>query len=510
MKRTTTANIAGMVFHIDEDAYEKLSRYLRTLKRKFGDAPETRETMNDFELRIAELLQGRLSTSKQVVSVEDVQYLIQTIGEPEEIDPEQSKSDSKKSNKSLHRDPDDVILGGVCSGLASYLGVDVWIIRLLTVLFTIFWGFGLLLYIVLWIVLPVAKTQEQKAQMRGEPFDKEEFERTVRENLEDMKQRINEYSKGERGKEARNFFERFFSLIGVIIMAFFSFIGAILGFAFLIAGLAIVLAAVAILFFDLGALGIMSDGMLYIPFLETVIAGSLFIKILFIAILLAVIIPLFMLISTIIRALSGKKAYGKAFVSVGFSLWIIAAILILVFFVVKKPFPEYTGKNESKSIIDNMGKDTIYVTGIKQQYGSDYELKIDTRYIGLASCDTASIMYLNPRLAIEKSMSQDFEIHITKSARRRTLLEAEKSVAEIDYKYTVSQDTLKLNTYFETEPSKFWQSKRIDIKLFVPEGKTVFLDEALQYNLTKTDNMPVENQKKMVNRYWTQDNKTLK
>jgi phage shock protein PspC (stress-responsive transcriptional regulator) len=510
MKRTTTVNIAGMVFHIDEDAYEKLSRYLRTLKHKFGDGPESQETMNDFELRIAELLQGKMNAGKQVVTIEDIQSVIQTIGEPEEIDSTQSSSDNKKGSKTLLRNPDDVILGGVCSGLAAYLGVDVWIIRLLTVLFTVFWGFGLFLYIVLWIILPVAKSPEQRAKMKGEPFDREEFERNVRENLEDMKQRINEYSKGERGKEARNFFERFFSLIGVIIMAFFSFVGAILGFAFLMAGLAIVLAAVAILFFDLGDLGLMTDGMIYIPFLETVVAGSLFVKILFIAVLLAVIIPLFMLISTIVRALSGKKAYGKAVVSFGFSLWIIAAILILVFFVLKKPFPEHTGIQESKTELAHISKDTLVITGIKQQYGADFDLKIDTKYIGLASYDSASVMYINPRLSIEKSNTGRFEMQIIKSARHRTLRKAEKSVEEINYQYRVENDTLKLNTFFESQPSKFWQSKKLEIKLFVPEGKTVYVDETLQYNLIDSDNMPVEKRRQMINRFWTQDNKTLK
>jgi hypothetical protein len=181
-----------------------------------------------------------------------------------------------------------------------------------------------------------------------------------------------------------------------------------------------------------------------------------------------------------------------------------------VFFVLKKPFPEHTGIQESKTELAHISKDTLVITGIKQQYGADFDLKIDTKYIGLASYDSASVMYINPRLSIEKSNTGRFEMQIIKSARHRTLRKAEKSVEEINYQYRVENDTLKLNTFFESQPSKFWQSKKLEIKLFVPEGKTVYVDETLQYNLIDSDNMPVEKRRQMINRFWTQDNKTLK
>ena len=510
MKRTTTANISGIVFHIDEDAFVKLSRYLKTLKRNFGENSESDETMDDFESRIAELLQTKISSNKQIITIEDIDYVIQIIGEPEEIETNQTSSKKEKQpNKTLFRNPDDIILGGVCSGIAAYFSIDVWIIRLITVLFTIFWGFGLFLYLVLWAFLPVAKTPEQRSRMNGYVFDKEEFEKNIRDNIDEVKQRFEEFTKSDNAKQTRTFIERLFSLIGVIIMAFFSFIGAIIGFAFLIAGLAILIAVIAVLFFDFGGFGGWPIDTFDLSLLENILAGSILVKIVLIALLLLIVIPLFLLVASIIKALSGKKQHGAGFVSFGIVIWIIAISLIALFFVIKKPFLIYEGEIETKSIIDINNRDTLIIKGINPNFIDNYDLKIDSKHVGILSNDEKSIFVIKPKLYIDKSTSNNFELKLQKKARDTKQYKADNNAEEITFQYTTKNDTLYLNTFFEIKLSDFWQNRKLDITILVPEGKTIFIDNSLENNLVTDAHIEKQNSQSVINKYIKQESNKI-
>lgn len=507
MKRTTTANIAGIVFHIDEDAYEKLSRYIKKLKFSFGEIGETDETMEDFEARIAELFQSKLSATKQVITIEDVQSVIQTIGEPEEIETNQTKSkDRKKGHKTLFRDPKNVILGGVCSGIANYVGIDVWVIRLITLTFSAFWGFGVLLYILLWVIVPEAKTPDEYSQMSGETFDKEEFEKNIRNNIESVKQRFEELAKSDVPKQATSLIERFFSWLGIILTAFFSFIGAIIGFAFLITGLVLLVFMISILFFDIGDLGILS---LNLPILDTIMAGGTTVKIVLIALFLIIIIPLFLLIAALIRALSGKKHHGGGFVSFGIGVWILAIVLFTLFFVLKSPFSVYEGEIESKSIIEVNNRDSLIIKGLKYHYNENYDLKIDSKHLGIITDDNKSILIIKPKLTIEKSNSAQFELKIQKTAQNTKQEKADENAQEIIYNYSISGDTLLLNTFFESKLSDFWQNKKLNLTLYVPEGKTIYLDHSLENNLLNINNSINFKNTSVFNKYIKQGENTI-
>ena len=132
MKKTLTVNISGIVFHIDEDAYEKLNQYLASVRRHFTPDDGCDEIMADIESRIAETLQEKISDSKQVVSLHDVQAVISQLGEPDQIGGEEEPATeeagkrirTEKTARRLYRDPDNAILGGVAGGLGAYFQVD--------------------------------------------------------------------------------------------------------------------------------------------------------------------------------------------------------------------------------------------------------------------------------------------------------------------------------------------------------------------------------------------------
>ena len=176
MNKTISINLGGMFFHIDEDAYQKLSRYFDAVKRSL--APDGRdEIMKDIESRIAELFQERIQNDKQVIGLIEIDAVIAIMGQPEDykIDEETTNSSntssfySKNNVKKLYRDKENSIISGVASGFGHYLNIDpVWI-RLLFVIIVIA-GFGspVLIYLILIIIIPEAVTTSQKLEMKGE------------------------------------------------------------------------------------------------------------------------------------------------------------------------------------------------------------------------------------------------------------------------------------------------------------------------------------------------------
>lgn len=192
MKKTLTINLGGTVFHIDEDAYQLLDKYLSNLRIHFKKEEGSDEIMNDFEMRISELLSERIRLGYEVITLEEVEKVIKRMGRPEELfetDKDTENSASKSSNEGkdkpnvsrrLFRNPDDHMLGGVAGGFAALLGWDPSIVRILFFLSAFLTqGFSIVIYIFLWIIIPEAKTAAEKLQMHGQSVTVENIGKTV-------------------------------------------------------------------------------------------------------------------------------------------------------------------------------------------------------------------------------------------------------------------------------------------------------------------------------------------
>ena len=195
MKITVSINLGGYFFNIDEDAYAELKLYLRNLELQFAGEESASEILSDIETRIAELFRARLTPYKQVISMDDVRYAISVLGSPEDIsDPDEKQVHGKFSSHGYHRmyrDPDGRIFGGVCSGLAAYLNWDTLLVRILFAVMIFAFGVGIGLYLVLWIVVPEAKTTAQKLEMRGDPVTIENIKESVKSEFETVKKKMN-------------------------------------------------------------------------------------------------------------------------------------------------------------------------------------------------------------------------------------------------------------------------------------------------------------------------------
>ncbi|HTL80434.1 MAG TPA: PspC domain-containing protein, partial [Bacteroidia bacterium] len=212
MNKTVTINISGIVFHIEEDAYARLQDYLAKVRNKFSSEEGREEIMADIESRIAEIFSEKTGPFKQVVMMADVENVISQMGEPEVIGEESSSaktetasdntdhSGERRYRRRLYRDPDDKVIGGVCSGLGYYFDIDhVWIRLGFAVLFFVF-GTGLLFYILLMIIIPKAETTTERLEMRGEPVDINNIGKTIKEEFEEFGTRAKR--KGEEWKKS--------------------------------------------------------------------------------------------------------------------------------------------------------------------------------------------------------------------------------------------------------------------------------------------------------------------
>ena len=208
MKKTLTVNLGGTVFHIDEDAYQLLDKYLSNLRIHFVKEEGTDEIMNDFEMRISELLSERIRLGFEVITIEHIEEVIKRMGRPEEIFDEdkeggneqqaqardsQAEQTATTTRRRLMRDPDNRILGGVCGGFAAYMNWDPTAVRIAVFLLMFFYGVTLPLYFIFWIIVPLARTATEKLEMRGESVTIENIGKTVTDGFEKVSDKANEY-----------------------------------------------------------------------------------------------------------------------------------------------------------------------------------------------------------------------------------------------------------------------------------------------------------------------------
>jgi len=211
MNKTVNINLAGIFFHIDEDAFARLQRYLEAIKHSFSNTQGRDEILSDIEARIAELFGEKRKDDRQVISIKEVEEVIIIMGQPEdymvdeeifEDEPTRSKT-TKTVGKQLFRDKENGHVGGVSSGLGHYLGIEAIWVRLLWVLLTIFSsGAFVLIYIAFWIFVPEAKTTADKLAMRGEEVTVSNIEKKIREGFHDVSESVKNVDYGKYGKKS--------------------------------------------------------------------------------------------------------------------------------------------------------------------------------------------------------------------------------------------------------------------------------------------------------------------
>jgi len=201
MKKTLTVNLNGRVFNIDEDAYFLLDKYLHNLRIYFRKEEGYAEILADFEARIEELLGNRIRLGYNVISIEDVEKVIAQMGRPGDFGEEETSVEDSETQRNaeptkkrkFYRNNDDKMLAGVCSGIASYFDWNTLAVRIIFIILILATtlSFGLV-YLVLWMILPEARTAEEKLEMQGKPITVENIGKTVAAETETPSRRQND------------------------------------------------------------------------------------------------------------------------------------------------------------------------------------------------------------------------------------------------------------------------------------------------------------------------------
>lgn len=257
MKKTVSINLGGRAFIIEDEGFVILDTYLKQLKRSFADDPSVDELVNDIEVSIADKFAEKIGQFKQVITAEDAQSVIDVMGHVEEITDvdvqhqETSQTNNEESAKNqipkrLYRDADDVVIAGVCSGLAAYFGIDPVFFRVGFAVLGFFSGFGILLYIILWISLPVAETSAQKLEMRGKPTNVNEIKELVKEKAQDMKKEGEKVMTNMKDKQSTLYklVNSPFKFLGMVLTGIKRFLGVVLPVFLWIIGLILFIASI--------------------------------------------------------------------------------------------------------------------------------------------------------------------------------------------------------------------------------------------------------------------------
>ena len=351
MKKTVTANISGIIFHIDEDAYDKLNRYLDSLRNHFSTEESGDEILSDIESRITEMLQEKISSRKEVVTLTDVSEVISQLGEPFEIgqeaaEPETEQKSKQKSepkderdNKKLFRDPDNSVVAGIAAGIAAYFNIDVVWVRVAFVVTTFFWGFGPLVYLILWIAVPKALTTADKLSMKGERVNISNIEKSIKEELNDLKVKFEKFSEDNFGSSKKkrsdsNIGENklessmlnFFTVVFKIMVVF-------VGLAFMIAGVT-ALSLLIFSFFTESAIVFNLPSFLSIPgFLGMFINEPWVANVAMVGIALVVGLPIIMIISAGAGMTFRLRSRSRFWPAFSLSLWLIGLSFCVFSFI---------------------------------------------------------------------------------------------------------------------------------------------------------------------------------
>ena len=488
MNKTVNINIGGLFFNIDENAFQKLSRYFDAIKRSLSNSNGQDEIMKDIEMRVAELLQEKQQSDKHVVNIDDVDAVITVMGQPEDyrIDEENSETatgfSTKNNNvKKLYRDKESSLIGGVCAGLGHYFGIDkVWI-RIFLFLLVWFWGTGVLAYIILWIVMPEATTTSEKLEMTGSPVTILNIEKKVREEFDSVSQKFKNGEFDELGNRIKMGASRVSGNLGDVIVSIFKVFAKFLG------GLVVLISAILLV-----AICVTSIIMIFstalpnntiLNYFHTPIGLETPLWMQGILFLFAFGIPLFFLLILGLKLLiTNLKSIGNIAKYTLLALWIIATSLLVLLGINEASQRAFDGKVVQKQELNSKQNDTLI---LKFKNNDFYDKKIDGNVDYKISQDEngKTVLYSN-NVSIEllKTDAAKPYFEIEKLAEGQTMFDAKQKAEKIRYNYTMKDNVLIFDNYFLTDFMQQFRNRnqKVEIFLYLPKGTFLKPDASVQ------------------------------
>ena len=492
MNKTVNINLAGIFFHIDEDAYLKLQRYLEAIKRSFTDSQGRSEIIADIEARIAELFNERVQNDKQVIRIKEVDEVISIMGQPEdylvddeifEDEPQTTYKKKSEASRKLFRDTDNSYIGGVSSGLAHYFGIDAVWIRLAWILLVFGAGTGLLLYILLWILVPKAKTTAEKIMMTGEPVNISNIEKKIKDGFDNVSETVTGVAKNvsdaakkvdfkKQGNKIKSSSATFFDTVGEIFMFFFKVFAKFIGIILIIAG-ATALIALIIGLFSLGVVNIV-----HIPGLDLVDivnAGNTPVWLVSLLTFFTVGIPFFFLFYLGLKILiNNLKSIGSIAKFTLLGLWLISIIGLIVVGIRQASEHAFEESYIEKTELQITANDTINLKMIGNDlYKNGSNVHSDSFKIIRDENGNKGIYSSDVVIVVKSTTDSLARLSINKRADGRDYDKAIERAKNINYSYKLQEKQLLFNSYLTTEPENKFSNQEVVTTLYLPEGTVI-------------------------------------
>jgi phage shock protein PspC (stress-responsive transcriptional regulator) len=601
MKKIININLSGRVIPIEDSAYESLQRYVESLRRYFANEEGRDEIINDIESRIAELMNDKIRKGASAVTEADIEEIIQSMGRVEDFeeaetiesataataaDTDDQHQRKRQSKGRLYRDNSDKLLGGVCSGIASYMNVDPSVIRLLFAIIT-FGGFGfgfllyillwiilpakdldtyvgkrlfrnpddkiiggvagglaayfnksaktiriifaaplilniffslingffsvwrfhyspvdiafgsitstfILVYIVLWIVLPEARSNFEKMEMRGEKVDVNSIRQNIQEGMGDVKSRAqawgNEVKDSARqfGEKARDFagtrgktFAQEASqavrpvakgighAIGVLFKAFFIFVAGSIAFGLFVGLMVLIFGGGTVLWpLKQALLDFVLDG-----FWQKLFFWG--------TVLFFIAVPLIAFLTWLIRRIMRRKSQRNYLGWTFAGLWMIGIFSLIGLitsmahdFSIEEEVP--ISVNMSNNIDSTL---VVTVTEPRVRFRGDLFF-VDADNNGWNFTDD-SLQLGNVRVDVDASKDSNYHVVIVKSSRGRSSNQAEALAQRIRYNASSYDSLLDLGSGYALARSDKFRGQEVEVQILVPIGKKIRFDESV-------------------------------
>lgn len=481
MNKIHTINLGGHPYTVDEDAFEYLHAYIRSLRKHFKSSAGCEEIINDIESRLAELLNERLQ-DKSIVSLREVKEVIAIMGTPEEfgadpidekiIDPDRPKKD--RSGRRLFRDPDDKIISGVCSGIAAYFGIQdpVWV-RLIFGLMIFGGGIGLPLYIILNIIMPKANSAADRLAMKGEPIDYQSIAKKIQDEIEHLSSEFN----GPLDPETKKQWNAGLSTAGKgletganVLSSIFHFIGNLL--QRVIPVLLKIAAVISIIFLCFFIVGLIFGWSVLWPYAPYFIPGIRPMSALAMMNLFFLgLIPLVFVIFLFARMYNGTRLPRSLAAGLG-GLWVLNLMGGALFGI--NTARQFSNDEEiTKNIYDGDLKTEI----LNIELGDKKERSDIFTLFGEAWIEDRRIVL--PQVPVHIQVSEDNQFHIYQSniASGSSSREARARAENLDDVIRMDGNTVYVNNYYELDQNEKMRNQHISIFISVPVGKSVKISD---------------------------------
>ena len=487
MNKTVNINLAGTFFHIDDDAFAKLTRYLDAIRRSFSDPQGQDEIIRDIEARIAELFSEKIEDDSQVITLKELDEVITVMGQPEDyiIDEEifEDTPDSKKrrtrsssSYKQLFRDIDNKFIAGVSSGLSHYLNIDaLWIRLIWIVLVLIGWGTPILIYILLWVLVPAAESTSDKLKMEREPINISNIEKKFKEGYENVADKVKDVDIDKYKQKAKSGVTGLFTTLGSIFLVIFKIFVKFIGILLIIISLSTLIGLIVGLF-TAGTIGFWGNGVVmdHISVVDITNAPLWLISLLT---LFVVGIPFFVLFIVGLKMLiTNLKSIGNPAKISLLAIWIFSIIGLGILAIRQATDHAYDGDYTSEIELPVRSGDTLrLVMNVNRQYeysvrrGIGFEIKYNAN-------DEKVIYSNNIRLIIRSTEDSVAKLYIEKKAKGKTFLDAKDNAEAIEYNYSIENNTLLLDGYFINSFENKYHDQKMEIIVYLPVGTILFAD----------------------------------